>query len=522
VARLHEHEGKALLARRGLAVPKGAVAGSADMAHAAAAELGGPCVIKIQAWTTGRAAIGGVAFAETAAQAAAHADRLLRMKVGAFPVDRVLVEEKIAIRDEVFVSQTIDDAARAPVMLVAFGGGSGIEDRAGDVARLPVDCETGIDEQALADLLASSPIEEDLRGAVAEAIQTIARTAREVEARSLEVNPLVTTEDGRVLAADCRVTIDDYAVFRHDELGIDIARELDHPPTPLERLAYDIEQRDHRGTFYFALLPRTGEPGERAVGFHGAGGGGSMMSMDALTQAGFTPANFTDTSGNPSPAKVYAAARVILAQGGLAGYFGSGSGVASQEQYWSAYGLAKAFNELHLSVPALIRLGGNSEDRAVEILETACRDLPAAVEGYKKDDPPKQIGARFRELVDAAGGARWQPTDRVVPAFVEGDGVRICDVNFGKGWTGAAWLDATHLDEAELSTVVKLAGDLLELREGRPVLAIDPADAAARDSDWIALEVECLKAGVPAVFVDIPMPTLEHILAGAHQEEGAA
>ena len=83
-----------------------------------------------------------------------------------------------------------------------------------------------------------------------------------------------------------------------------------------------------------------------------------MMSMDAIVTAGFTIANFTDTSGNPSASKVYRAARIILAQPDLVGYFGSGSGVASQEQYWSAYGLAKAFWELDLDIPAVIRLGG--------------------------------------------------------------------------------------------------------------------------------------------------------------------
>ncbi len=513
MARLHEHEGKKLLRERGLAVPRGAVAGSADMAYAAAAEIGGPVVLKIQAWTTGRAALGGVAFADTPEQAREHASRLLGMSVGAFPVETVLVEEKIDIAEEIFVSQTIDDGERAPVMLVAFGGGSGIEDRADSVHRLPVDSETGIDAAALTALMASSPIAESLRAAVAEAIQQIATTAREVEARSMEVNPLVTTTDGRVLAADCRVTIDDYAVFRHPELGIRIARELDHPPTRLEEIAYDLEQRDHRGTFYFAVLPRTGETGEKVIGFHGAGGGGSMMSMDAVSQAGFTPANFTDTSGNPSAAKVYAAARIILSQPGLVGYFGSGSGVASQEQYWSAYGLAKAFNELHLSVPALIRLGGNSEDRAVEILQDACKDLPAPVEGYKKDDPPRAIGQRFTELVDAAAGSVWEPTDRIVPAFVDGDGVKLCDVALGDDWTGEVWIDAANLDAGQTQTVLKLAGDLLRVQDERLTLGIDPDDATKRDSDWIALEVECIRAGVPAVFVDIPIDGLENELA---------
>ncbi len=117
------------------------------------------------------------------------------------------------------------------------------------------------------------------------------------------------------------------------------------------------------------------------------------MSMDALNAEGFTPANFCDTSGNPSPAKVYRAARIILSQPGLVGYFGSGSGVANQEQFWSAYGLAKAFWELDLEIPAVIRLGGNAEDRAVDILQGACKaaGLRGAVEVYRKTDPNVEL-----------------------------------------------------------------------------------------------------------------------------------
>jgi len=293
---------------------------------------------------------------------------MLGMKVGNFPVTELLVEEKIDIAHELFVSLTINDAKRQPMMLLALEGGSGIEDRAEDVLVLPIDVETGIDEAALREALATSTIDGAHHEKVVEAINIIVRTAKEVEARSLEVNPLVITGAGDVMAADCRVTIDDYAVFRHPELGIDIARELDHPPTDLERIAYTIEQEDHRGTFYFAQLPHESDD-PKLIAFHGAGGGGSMMSMDAVTNAGFTLANFCDTSGNPSSAKVYAATRIILSQPGITGYFGSGSGVASQEQFWSAYGLAKAFIETNLSIPAVIRLGGNSEDRAVEVLE---------------------------------------------------------------------------------------------------------------------------------------------------------
>src|SRR5207253_8823932 len=89
-------------------------------------------------------------------------------------------------------------------------------------------------------------------GQLAESIQKLFAAARSVEARSLEINPLVLTKDGEFVAADCRITIDDYAVVRHPELKIEIAREFDHPPTPLERVAYAVEQSDHRGTFDFA------------------------------------------------------------------------------------------------------------------------------------------------------------------------------------------------------------------------------------------------------------------------------
>ena len=347
VARLHEHHGKTLLAKAGVAIPRGHVARTPSEAAHAARDIGGRVVLKIQAWTTGRAAMGGVAFADTPDQAEAAAKKLLGMKVGAFPVDQVLVEEAVAIRDELFVSITVDDAARAPVMLLSLEGGTGIEERGAAVHRLPIDVRTGLDTAELRRLLAGSKIDQSLHEKLADAIERIAQLAKQVEARSLEVNPLVTTEDGRVIAADCRITVDDYAVFRHKDLGIAIAREYDRPPTALEKIAYDIEANDYRGTFYFIQMAGDFAKGDGYVGFHGAGGGGSMMSMDAILRQGYKLATFVDTSGNPPASKVYRAARIVLATGPIDGYFGSGSGVASQEQFHSARGLVKAFIEAH-------------------------------------------------------------------------------------------------------------------------------------------------------------------------------
>src|SRR5207237_1265475 len=107
--------------------------------------------------------------------------------------------------------------------------------------------DTGVDERQLETALASSDLGAPQRTAVSAAVRAIFRVAKDNEARSLEVNPLAILADGRLIAADCRITIDDYAVLggRHPDLGIEIARELDHAPTPLERIAYQVEQSDH-------------------------------------------------------------------------------------------------------------------------------------------------------------------------------------------------------------------------------------------------------------------------------------
>jgi succinyl-CoA synthetase beta subunit len=502
MARLHEYQGKALLSEAGVATPRGAVIRSPEEAASEAEKIGFPVVMKIQAWTTGRKAMGGVAFADSADEASAAAGRLLGMKVGNFPVTEVLIEEKLPIAEELFVSLSIDDAKRQPVMLLALEGGSGIEDRAASVHRLNIDVGVGVEEATIRELLAQSKLDTALHDQIVTAVQTVWNVARTHEARSVEVNPLVTTTDGRVMAADCRLTIDDYAVFRHDDLGIDIARELDHPPTDLERIAYELEQDDHRGTFYFAQLPV--EEGQHKIGFHGAGGGGSMMSMDAITKAGFGIANFTDTSGNPSAAKVYRAARCILSQEGLCGYFGSGSGVASQEQYHSAYGLAKAFLEMDLAIPAVIRLGGNSEDRAVEILESCCKELPATVEGYRKDDTPAAIAERFKALVEAANFA--MPTmGRTVPAFAANETAYSFPIKGGR-----VFIDHEQCDAATTKLVLEHCPDILKEEGGKPVLAIEEADVAGKDSELIACEMECHRAGRPVVFVDLSIPGLDN------------
>jgi len=516
MARLHEYQGKAILAANGFKIPRGRAASTVDEAVATAKELtgktGGEVVIKIQAWTTGRAGIGGVAFANSSDDVRTHAARMLAMKVGQFPVEAVLVEEKIDIEREFFLSFAIDDAARAPVIIFAAGGGSGIEERAASTRRIACDVNRGPLASAVAEATASCGLSPAHTTQLAESIQKLFVAARSVEARSLEVNPLALTKDGQFVAADCRITIDDYAVARHPELGIEIAREFDHPPTALERVAYAVEQSDHRGTFYFAQLAiAAAKDSKGLVGFHGAGGGGSMMSMDAIVNAGFTIANFTDTSGNPSASKVYRASRIILAQPDLVGYFGSGSGVASQEQYWSAYGLAKAFWELDLDIPAVIRLGGNTEDRAVDILQRMSELLRAPVEVYRKTDAPTMIAERFAKLVADAGGTKWKPRAPRVPKFINDPSATMLPVKNGRVWIDTAkWPQIRRAVETH-------SGGLIVDRPAvaGPAASLASEEFATKDSELLACDVECRLAGLDGFYLELDIPSLDELIGGA-------
>ena len=230
-----------------------------------------------------------------------------------------------------------------------------------------------------------------------------------------------------------------------------------------------------------------------------------MMSMDAIVNAGFTIANFTDTSGNPSASKVYRAARIILAQPGLVGYFGSGSGVASQEQYWSAYGLAKAFWELDLDIPAVVRLGGNTEDRAVDILRRISELLHAPVEAYRKTDTPAFIAARFAELVAGAGGKKWKP--RTPNLAKDPSATKLAVKN------GCVWIDTARWPEIR-AAVETHSGGLIIDRDGAPATALPNEEFATKDSELLACDVECRLAGIEGVYLELDIPGLDELIGG--------
>ena len=523
MARLHEHQGKDLLARYGVAVPQGRLLSAADPLPE---DLHYPVLAKAQVWTTSRFAKGLILRADSAADLAPALSELFSREVSGFPVAHVLVEEALSIEREYFFSYFIDDADAQPAYLFSRVGGSGIEEILADhpdqVVRGTLPAVGPLYAHRVRALLSRTGLAGPELVALSRLILAAVKLARDTEARSLEINPIVRTSDGRYLAADCRVTVDDYAVFRHKELGIEIARELANPPTILDRLAYAIERDDYRGTFYFAQLAADFSPADRYVGFHGSGGGGSMMSMDALTAAGFRAANYCDTSGNPPASKIYRAARIIASQPGIIGYFGSGSGVASQEQVHSARGLVKAFWEMEMDIPVVMRLGGNLEREAVRILEDYTRDLPAPIRGFTKDDSVSACAAVLDELVSDRGtratGDSAGPAAGTAPG-----GHRALDAGRRPEWLadGACYRfetpsgrisyhHPTCLNCPTRACVTACVPQILKVEEGKPVLAIAREEAAAgKCIECLACEVECRRHGLGGGFVELPLGITE-------------
>ena len=330
------------------------------------------------------------------------------------------------------------------------------------------------------------------------------RAMRGSDARSLETNPLVLTEDGKIIAADSHIVIDDYGVFRHKELGIEIAREFDRPPTELEKIAYFVEKNDYRGTFYFFQMTDDPKPEGNYIAFHGAGGGGSMMSMDAVAKKGYKIANFCDTSGNPPASKVYKAAKIILSQPNTLGYFASGSGVASQEQFHSARGFVKAFLEEDLDIPAVLRLGGNSEDIAIDILDKYLKDLNVEVKGYGKNDSPDSCMNKLEELIDKNGRKPHK-----VKKIVEKD-LSQFDYKF-ETMTGSINVNHEACRSCQSKACVESCKyDVLKLENGAPVLAIDAADAKkGKCIECLACEIACTFEGEKALYIHLPIEGLK-------------
>lgn len=508
MARLYEFQSKNLLKEGGIRIPEGEVASSPEEAFQIAKKIGKPVVLKVQVWVTGRAKMGGIQFSENPDDAREKASRLFGMKVKNFVVDKLLIEENLSIQSEYFIGLVVDDAQKAPILIFSSVGGTGIEEIARahpeKIAQIPVDVVRGLGDYEARNLVRRTGISGKLLLQLSDTLVKLYRVARKCDARSAEINPLVLTHDNLVYAADCHLAVDDYAVFRHPELRIEVAREFDRPPTPLEKIAYSVEEKDHRGTFYFLQMVEEIPEVENYIGFNGAGGGGSMMSMDAVLNRGFKLSNYCDTSGNPAASKVYRAAKIILSQPRIKGYFASGSGVASQEQYHSARGLVKAFHEENLDIPGVIRLGGNFEEKAIEILANYLKDIPAQVEGYGCDDSPEFCAERMEELIkenDFAVHEIRPINDPIIPE----------DVYAFETFTGKIYIDHKKCSDCQTRGCVEACkADILKLDDGKPVLAVSEVEAKkGKCTECLACEIFCKFHEQDALTIHLPIPGLK-------------
>ena len=506
MSKLVEYKGKNLLKGHGIKVPRGVVIRSVEDVENAFNRFG-PGVLKAQVLITGRAGKGLVRFIESKQDLFDTVKELLGSEVESFPVEELLYEEKLEIERELYAGIIVDRQIGAPVLLFSSRGGSGIEQIAKEfpesVFRSIINPDKKIDSAGIAGGIQQTGISAGMLDAVVEAVTLLIKSAIGMEAENLEINPLVVTPAGEVIAADCHLTVDDYAVFRHPEFNIEIARELGHPPTRLEKIAWNVEKNDYRGTFYFIQLEMNFKKGQGYVGFHGAGGGGSMMSMDALTAYGYKPANFCDTSGNPPASKIYRAARIILSQENIDGYFGSGSGVASQEQYHSARGIVKALWEVDPDFPVVFRLGGNGEEQAIRIMEEYTNNLRTDVKCFGKDTSVSECARVFDNLIKNYGNENFSPQN-------QSEDMHNKSYEFLTVTGGTISFDYNKCKTCKTKVCISYCNaDILKEENGCPVLSISKDEAGnGRCTECLACEVECRIHGEGGGKVVLPISGL--------------
>jgi succinyl-CoA synthetase beta subunit len=397
MARLYEYQGKEVLSKIGILVPKGRSAASPSEAKKIADEIGKPCVVKAQVWATGRFKAGGIKFAKSPAEAEEAAKALIGAEIKGLKVEKVLIEEQLDVEREFYVGVIVSNSykIKGPVLIFSSEGGSSIEEVSARnperIGRLNVDYLRGVGLEEAKTLVSQvsfdgTPVSKELKEALSKTVVQVYKAFKDYDARSLEINPLILTKGKVILAADCHVTIDDNSVFRHPELGIALPRDMERPPTELEKKAWKIEEGDYRGTGYFSQMTPKVE-GEGWLGFHGIGGGGAMLGASAFVARGFKIANYADTSGDPPASKIYSVIRCILEQP-VDGYVLMGACLANQEQWHHAHALVKVFKEeakKRPGFPVIMLIGGNKEKETHEIIREGFKNLPLRWELYGRE-----------------------------------------------------------------------------------------------------------------------------------------
>jgi len=355
--RLHEYQSKQIFAQNGIPIPRGRVASAAATAKEIAEELGGRVVIKAQVLVGGRGKAGGIRLARTPAEAEELATQILGMQIKGLPVRRVLVDEAAAITSELYLAVTNDRSARRPVMVASAEGGVEIEQVAHDtpekIVRVLVDPLLGLREYQAREIATRIGVPRDHWKTFVQIGHGLYQAYAACDATLAEINPLVITDDQRLIALDGKMVLDDNALFRHQDLA-ELRDTDEEPPEEVEARKY--------GLSYVAM--------DGDIGCMVNGAGLAMATMDIIKFSGGKPANFLDIGGGAGSDKVAAALRIILSDPGVhAILFNIFGGITRCDEV--ARGILAALETVKSPVPMVVRLVGTNEAEGRRLLAGA-------------------------------------------------------------------------------------------------------------------------------------------------------
>ena len=365
---LLEYQGKQLFAKHGVPVPTGKHASTVDAAVEAAEELGYPCVIKAQVQIGGRGKAGGIKVAENADEARAHAEAILGMDItgphgeGPFRVNELWVEEASKIESEYYASVILDRSKKKPLVMLSTMGGINVEEIADKdpdaLVKRHVEPADGLELSGAdaAGIAEQAGVDEDVREKTGDMLVKLYSAFNELDATLIEVNPLVVTADREVIALDSKTTIDNSALYRHEDIA---ALEDESIDDPQEAMAKE------KGLTYVKL--------DGNIGILGNGAGLCMSTLDVVAQAGGEPANFLDAGGGSKADAIIDALEVITSDPKvIALLFNIFGGITRCDEI--AKGIIEASSKIDIKVPLVVRLDGTNSEEGLGLLADA--DLP--------------------------------------------------------------------------------------------------------------------------------------------------
>ncbi len=355
--KLHEYQSKLLFAQRGIPIPKGRVAATAEQARDIAAELGLPVVIKSQVLVGGRGKAGGIKVAKTLQDTETYAAQILAMTLKGLPVRKVLVDEASEIKGEIYLGVTNDRAAKCPVIIASSAGGVDIEEVAAQtpekIVREHINPFLGLHDYQARNLASGIGLPREHWKAFGQMAAGLYQTYWDTDATLAEINPLVIDGSDQLKALDGKIVVDDNALFRHPDLAE--MRDLD------EEAPAETEARKY-GLSYVKL--------DGEIGCMVNGAGLAMGTMDIISYFGGSPANFLDIGGGATSDKVAAALRIILSDPNVkAVLFNIFGGITRCDEV--ARGILKALDEVKTTVPMVVRLVGTNEAEGRKLLADA-------------------------------------------------------------------------------------------------------------------------------------------------------